>query len=148
MKVILLEDVQGTGKAGEVVKVSDGYARNKLIPQKLAKEATAKNIKALERENAAKAAQVKAETEEAQKIAEELKNKTLVIETKTGGNGKLFGSITNQDISDEMKKQFGMDIDKKKIQLDSPIKMVGRYKATAKLYHGVSAVIKIEVKEK
>lgn len=148
MKVILLEDVQGTGKAGEVVKVSDGYARNKLIPQKLAKEATAKNIKALERENAAKAAQVKAETEEAQKIAEELKNKTLVIETKTGGNGKLFGSITNQDISDEMKKQFGMDIDKKKIQLDSPIKMVGRYKAAAKLYHGVSAVIKIEVKEK
>ena len=105
MKVILKKDVKGTGKAGDVVKVSDGFARNKLIPSGEAVEATKQNIRAIEKEKALKAEQEAQEKAEAQEIAAELEAKTIVIKVKTGEGGKLFGSITNKDVSEAIKEK-------------------------------------------
>ena len=148
MKVILKKDVKGTGKAGDVVKVSDGCARNKLIPSGEAVEATKQNIRAIEKEKALKAEQEAQEKAEAQEIAAELEAKTIVIKVKTGEGGKLFGSITNKDVSEAIKEQTGRDVDKKKIELANPIKQVGSFTVQIKLHSAVTAEVNLVVTEK
>lgn len=144
MKVILLQDVKGSGKAGDVVKVSDGYARNLLIPKGFAIEANDKNMKALKKKKAEEEAQYQADKAAALEVKVQIEAKVFVIKTKGGENGKLFGSITSADIADAVKEQSGADIDKKKIQLDSPIKQVGDFEVPVKLFHEVSAVLKVK----
>ncbi len=143
MQVILKKDVKGTGKEGEVVKVSDGFARNKLIPAGLAVEATTQNIKAIEREKAALAAKRAEEKAAAEELAAKLVAKPVVVKTKVGEGGKLFGSITTMDIANAIKEQCELDIDKKKLVLDKPIKETGSFEVEAKLYAEVSAKIKV-----
>lgn len=145
MIVILTKDVKGTGKAGEVVKVSDGYARNMLLPKGLAKEATEGNIRNLEKQKALAAekhAEQKAAAEEQAKV---LESKTLVIKSKGGETGKLFGSITSKDIADALLKQENIKVDKKKIEMDGPIKQAGDTEVTIKLFSEVTATLKVSV---
>ena len=145
MIVILLKDVKGTGKAGEIVKVSDGYARNMLIPRGMAKEATDGNVRSLEKAKAVQAQKDADAKAAAEKLAEELKDKEIVIRTKGGEGGKLFGSITSKDIEAAVKDQLGVKIDKKKMQLESPIKHIGSHEVAVKLAGGVAAVIRVKV---
>ena len=134
MLVILKKDVKGTGKAGDIVKVSDGFARNMLFPKGLATEATDNNVKSLEKQKAAEAQRKADEKAAAQELAKQLEDVKVVIKTKSGEGGRLFGSITSKDIADETKKQTGLVIDKKKIQLSSPIKNMGKFDIKVKLY--------------
>ena len=145
MVVILLQDVKGTGKAGEVANVSDGYARNMLFKKNLAVEATDKNMKALEKKRAEEAAEYAANKAEAEDVKKVIEGKPVVIKTKGGEGGKLFGSITSADIADAAKAQFGVDIDKKKIVLKNPIKAAGEFDVPVKLFHEVTAEIKVKV---
>ena len=145
MEVILIKDVKGYGKAGTLVKVSDGYARNKLIPAKEAIEATPANKKALEREKAAQEAKRQADLAAAKEQKAKLESMTLTLKTKAGEGGRLFGAITNKDIAEEFKKQTGMDIDKKKFVLDAPIKSVGEFTIDVKLFTDVVAKCKVNV---
>jgi large subunit ribosomal protein L9 len=145
MIVILLKDVKGTGKAGEIVKVSDGYARNMLIPRGMAKEATDGNVRSLEKAKAVQAQKDADAKAAAEKLAEELKDKEIVIRTKGGEGGKLFGSITTKDIETAVKDQLGVKIDKKKMQMESPIKHIGSHEVAVKLAGGVAAVIRVKV---
>ena len=145
MKVILLEDVRGQGKAGEIVKVNDGYARNMLFPKKLAKEATPANIKALEMKtpkDAERLAELKKEAEELKAV---LEKETIVLKSKGGEGGRLFGSVTNADVAEAIKAQKQIDIDKKKISIPAPIKMAGRHAVDIKLFTDVSVRITVEV---
>ena len=145
MIVILTKDVKGTGKAGDVVKVSDGYARNQLIPKGFAKEATQGNVRNLEKQKAI-AAEKKAEQKAAaEKQAERLEKVTLVIKSKGGENGKLFGSITSKDIAEALEEQEGIQVDKKKIEMPGPIKQTGDSEVTVKLFSEVSAKMKVTV---
>lgn len=145
MKVILLADVKGKGKAGDVVKVNDGYARNMLFPKGLAKEATAGNLKNLEHQKAIAAEQEAERKAEAEATAKKLADLTVKIETKAGDNGKLFGSITSADIADACKEQAGIELDKKKIVLDAPVKQAGNVEVQVKLYPEVTAKLKVEI---
>ena len=145
MIVILLKDVKGTGKAGEIVKVSDGFARNMLIPRGMAKEATDGNVRSLEKAKAVQAQKDAEAKAAAEKLAEELKDKEVVIRTKGGEGGKLFGSINTKDIETAVKDQFGVKIDKKKMQMESPIKHIGTHEVPVKLAGGVAAVIRVKV---
>jgi len=146
MEVILKQDVKGTGKAGDIVKVSDGYARNKLIPGGLAVEATPANKKAIEREKARAAEKYAQEKAAAEDFARRLSDKMVVVKTKVGENGRLFGSITSMDIANAIKEQTGEEVDKRKIVLSKPIKETGVESIEIKLFQDVSAkvVIKIE----
>lgn len=144
MKVILLSDVKSVGKKGEVINASDGYARNFLFPRKLAQEANEGNLHVLNQKKESERRKKLAEMEEAQGIAQELKNKEIKIEVKTGDNGKLFGSITNKDIAEFIKKQYQVEIDKKKIVMDT-IKNVGCFDIEVKIYPEVSAKMKVSV---
>ncbi|MEE0772826.1 MAG: 50S ribosomal protein L9 [Anaerovoracaceae bacterium] len=145
MIVILLKDVKGTGKAGDVVKVSDGYARNMLLPKGLAKEATEGNVRNLEKQKAIAAEKLEAQKEAAKKQAEEMSKITVVIKSKGGENGKLFGSITSKDIADALEEQEKIKVDKKKIDLTSPIKQTGDFQVAVKLFPEVSATLKVTV---
>ena len=145
MVVILLKDVKGTGKAGEVVKVSDGYARNRLIPKGLAKEATEGNIRNLEKQKEIADEKRAEQKAAAQKQAEKINEITLTIRSKGGESGKLFGSITSKDIADALQEQENIKVDKKKIVLDSPIKQTGSSEVTVKLFPEVSATLKVRV---
>lgn len=145
MKVILLQDVKALGKKGEVVNVSDGHARNFLFPKKLVQEANDTNMHILNKKNEADRKKKTAEIEAAQKLSNELKDKEIKIEAKAGDNGKLFGAITSKDISQEMEKQLGVSIDKKKIVMNT-IKTVGTYEAEIKVYPEISTKIKIIIK--
>ncbi len=145
MKVILNKDVKGTGKAGDVVNVSDGYARNMLIPRGMATEATAGNIRQLEKKKAIEAEKRAEEKAEAQKQAAKLEKALVTIRTKAGDGGRIFGSITSKDIADAIGSQLGIEIDKKKIQLDSPIKQTGETTVTIRLYHEVNASVRVSV---
>ena len=145
MLVILNKDVKGTGKAGDVVKVNDGFARNMLIPKGLATEATAGNVRQLEKKKAIEAEKKAEEKAAAVQLAEKIKTIAVVIKTKAGDNGKIFGSITSKDIAEELKKQHSMDVDKKKIQLSSPIKNTGEISVEIKLYSEVTATLKVVV---
>lgn len=145
MIVILTKDVKGKGKAGDVVKVSDGYARNMLLPKDLAKEATEGNIRNLEKQKAIAAEKREEQKAAAQAVAQRLEKITLEIKSKGGESGKLFGSITSKDIADALEKQEGIKIDKKKIEMDSPIKQEGQSHVTVKLFSEVSADLKVSV---
>ncbi|WP_346896656.1 50S ribosomal protein L9 [Clostridium sp. UBA7503] len=146
MKVILLQDVKSVGKKGEVVNASDGYARNFLFPKKLAQEANDVNMHVLNKKNEADRKKKLAEIEEAQKVANELKDKEVIIYAKSGDNGRLFGAITTKDISQEMEKQLNITIDKKKIVVNT-IKTMGLYDVEVKLYPEISTKIKVIIKE-
>lgn len=145
MVVILLKDVKGTGKAGEVVKVSDGYARNMLLPKGLAKEATEGNVKSLEKQKALMEEKRLADREKAEKLAETLKESVVKIVTKGGESGRLFGSITSKEIADELKKQYNITIDKKKFVMDAPIKAAGDYEVEVKLFTEVNGKVRVNV---
>ncbi|MGN1383376.1 MAG: 50S ribosomal protein L9 [Eubacterium sp.] len=147
MQVILKQDVKGTGKAGSVVKVSDGYARNMLIPKGMAVEATKANVRSLEKEKAQQAEEEAEKRAEAKKQAEVINGKSVEIKTKAGEGGRLFGSITSKDIAEAVKSQLGIDADKKKIQLDSPIKSMGTFHVTVKLYYEIHAELTVNVTE-
>ena len=146
MEVILKQDVKGTGKAGQVVKVSDGYARNKLIPGGLAVEATPANKKQIEREKAKAKEKYEAEKAAAQDLANQLADKIVVVKTKVGDNGRLFGAITSKDIAAAISEQTGIEVDKRKIVLDKPIKETGVETIGIKLFQYVNTkvVVKIE----
>lgn len=137
--------IKGTGKAGEVVKVSDGYARNMLLPRGYATEATEGNIRSLEKQKAVLAEKKAAEKQAAQELAEKINATEVVIKTKAGENGKIFGSITSKDIADALKEQKKITVDKKKIQLDNPIKGIGEMTVNIKLYPEVTAKLKVSV---
>lgn len=145
MIVILLKDLKGTGRAGEVVKVSDGYARNMLIPKGIAKEATEGNIRSLEKAKTLQAEKAAADKEAARKLAADINELTVNIVTKGGEGGRLFGSITTKDIAEALKEQHGIDIDKKKMVLENPIKHTGDYTVEIKLFSEVAATIKVKV---
>ena len=146
MQVILLSDVKGIGKKGQLVKASDGYARNYLFPKNLAKEATEANIKILEKQAAAAAEKKAEEKEAALKLKKQIEeSKPIVIKSKAGDGGKLFGAITGKDIADAFEKEYGIVLDKKKVVLDSPIKTVGNTTVELKLYPEISAKLKVNI---
>lgn len=147
MKVVLLQDVKGTGKKGEMVNVSDGYARNFLFPRQLAKEANAQALNELKNAESARQHKIEVETAQAQATADNLKEKTLKITAKAGQGGKLFGSVTSKEIAAELKRQFSIAVDKRKIVLDQDIKAFGTYNCEIKLYNGITAVLKVMVSE-
>ncbi len=144
MKVVLTEDVKNVGAMGSVVNVSDGYARNFLIPKKFAVEANLKNVKALEHEKKKIEEKIKKVKGSAQALAERLSALTISLRAKTGEEGKLFGSVTTMDIAEALKKE-GLDIDKKKIVLDEQIKKLGSYKAGVKVHSDITASLNINV---
>lgn len=147
MKVVLLADVKGIGKKGELINASDGYARNFLLPRKLAKEANAQVMNELKNAEASKAFKIKTETEEAKHTAETLEGKIVRVTAKAGAGGKLFGSVTAKEIAQEIKKQFGFEIDKRKISLNGDIKAFGTYQFEIKLYSGIMAKMSVSVAE-
>lgn len=147
MKVILLEDVKGRGKKGDVVNISDGYARNFLIPKGLAEEANAKNLNRLKQQKQLESQRSQQELANAKKMAEQLSNLTLAVKAKSGENGKLFGSVTSKEIAEELKKQHNITLDKRKILLPDPIKSLGRFELEVKIYPEVSAKIIVKVEE-
>lgn len=148
MKVILLKDVKGFGKKGDVVNAKDGYARNFLFPKGLAKEATTGNVKVLEEQKTAKKMKKEAELKQAKALAEKLSKLTVDLESTAGENGKLFGSITTKDIAQALQKQHKVKIDKRKIELSNNIKDLGVTEVKAKVYPNVTATFKVNVKEK
>lgn len=147
MKVIFNVDVKGQGKKGEMKEVSDGYARNYLLPRKLASEATVDNINTMKLKEKAKAAQIAKEKAEAVENAKRLGEVTVTIRAKAGGAGKLFGSVTSQEISDALKEQHNISIEKNKIVQAEPIKTFGSYTVKAKLGYEISANISVLVIE-
>ena len=148
MKVVLLADVKGSGKKGELVNVSDGYARNFLFPKKLAKEANAQALNELKNAEASKAFKIKQETEAAQASADKINGKSVSILAKAGQGGKLFGSVTAKEIAEAIKKQYGVDVDKRKIDTKGDMKAFGTYECEVKLYSGITATVKAVVTEK
>ncbi len=147
MKVILLQDVKGKGKKGQMVEVSDGYARNYMLPRKIAVEATADNVNTMRMTDKANAEKRQKEREEAFAISQRLKEVTVVVKAKGGGAGRLFGSVTTQEIADALKKQENISIDKRKIVLDEQIKTVGLYTVKCKLGYEITAEMKLKIEE-
>jgi len=147
MKVILLEDVKSLGKKGDTVNVSDGYARNMLFPKKLGVEATAKNLNDLKLQKANQAKVAQEQLDSAKAFAEVIASKEVVISIKVGEGGKAFGSVSSKEIAEAAKKQHDLDIDKKKIQLASPIRALGTTEVPVKLHPKVTAGLKVTVKE-
>ena len=145
MKMILLQDVKSVGKKGDLINASEGYAKNFLLPRKLAVEATKSNDYELKQKAEAKRKQE--ELEKAQATAKELEDKVVTIKVKTGGNGKLFGSVTNKEVAEEIVKQTKLDIDKKKVSIGDPIKMLGERTAVIKLHPKVTAEVKVKIVE-
>jgi large subunit ribosomal protein L9 len=147
MKVILLEDVKSLGKKGEVVNVSDGYARNAILPKKLGVEATSKNLNDLKLQNQ-HADKVAAENlEKAKELAKVVEEQKVVVKLKAGEGGKIFGSVSTKEIAQAAKEQTGLDLDKKKMQLSDPIKALGNYEVPVKLHPQVTAKLTVSVME-
>ena len=147
MKVILTQDVKGSGKKGELVKVSDGYARNLLLPKGLAIEASAQALGEMKARQASVEHKAAVEKQAAQEMAGKIGGKTVKIAAKAGANGKLFGSVTSKEISEELSRQFGAQIDKRKIVMDSDIKAFGSYTVQVKLHPGIAADVYVVVGE-
>ncbi|TFZ39480.1 50S ribosomal protein L9 [Soehngenia longivitae] len=143
MKVILLKDVKGLGKEGDLVNSKDGYARNFLFPKNLAVEANEENLKKWEERKKDEAKKIQQEIESANEMKERLENLTVTLKVKTGSQGRLFGSITALDIANNLKEQHGIDIDKRKIELKENIKSLGEFEAEVKLYQDIVAKLKI-----
>ena len=148
MKVILLCDVKGQGKKDQIINVSDGYARNFLLPRGLAIPADAKSINEMKNKEASKQHKIDTEKQNAIEIAKKLEDILLVFEYSAGPDKKLYGSVTNKDISEELAKKHGIVIDKKKISLPVPIKSYGRFSANAQLFSGIVGKISVEVTSK
>ena len=146
MKVILLQDIQGTGKKDQIIETSDGYARNYLLPRKLAKEATSEALNSLEKARSADRHREEVRKQQAEQQAREMKGKVVQLEVKGGENGKLYGSITNEQIAAALKAQYGIDVDKRKLEQDEPIKTAGQSFVTLKLYSGISTRLIVNVK--
>jgi large subunit ribosomal protein L9 len=144
MKVILKEEVKNLGDMGQVVDVSDGYARNYLMPRGLAVEANMKNIKSLEHEKRIIQEKARKVRNSAQDLSDKIANMSLVIKAKVGEEGKLFGSVTSMDIAEQLKNE-GIEIDKKRILLDEPMKRLGSYSVSIKLYSDVTSQLNIEI---
>ena len=147
MKVILLQDVKGKGKKGQMIEVSDGYARNFMLPKKLACEATADAVNTMRMNDKAAAEKAAKERAEALEISKQLKEMTLVVTAKGGGAGRLFGSVTNQEIADALAKASGIKLDKRKIVIADPIKSVGTYTVTCKLGYEITAKLTVKIEE-
>ncbi|MDO4945576.1 MAG: 50S ribosomal protein L9 [Ruminococcus sp.] len=147
MKVILIKDVKGSGKAGDTLNVADGYGRNYLIAKGFAVEANAKNLNDLAGKKASAQHKIDVETADNKAVADKIGGKEVVIKTKAGQGGKLFGAVTASAVSDALKAQYGVNVDKKKINLNTEIKAFGDFSAVIKLTHGVSCEIKIKVIE-
>jgi len=147
MKVILLQDVKGKGKKGQMLEISDGYARNFLLPKKLAVEATPDAINTMRMNDKAAAERAAKERAEALEISHKLREMTLVVTAKGGGAGKLFGSVTSQEIADALKAKSGIVIDKRKIVLSDSIKNVGTYTVQCKLGYEITAPLTVKIEE-
>lgn len=149
MKVIFLSDVKGKGKKGEVKNVADGYAQNFLIKNGLAKEATAASLSELNGQNKAKEKLAQEQLAHAKALKEKIEQEETVVEiyTKAGDDGRVFGSITNKQIADVLSKKFNIDIDKRKIEMNAPIKALGYVRIPVKLHHDVSANVTVLVKQ-
>ena len=147
MKVILLQDVKGKGKKGQMLEISDGYARNYLLPKKLAMEATADAINTMRMNDKAAAEKAAKERAEAMETSRKLREMTVVVTAKGGGAGKLFGSVTSQEIADALKAKHGITIDKRKIVLSDTIKNVGTYTVQCKLGYEITAPLTVKIEE-
>ncbi len=144
MKVILLCDVKGSGKKDDVINVSDGFARNYLFPRKWAVEATPGAVKEIERKRATEAKLEKERRDAAQQVADGLKGKTITLKVKCGAQGRLYGSITSQEIADALKEQHGVEVDKRKIECD-PIRQTGDVDINVWIYSGITTPMKVHV---
>ena len=147
MKVILLQDVKGKGKKGQMLEVSDGYARNYMLPRKIAIEATADAVNTKNMNDKAAAEKAAKERAEALETSRKLREMTLIVKAKGGGAGRLFGSVTNQEIADALKASTGISLDKRKIVIADPIKNVGTYTVTCKLGYEISAPLTVKIEE-
>lgn len=147
MKVILQQDIKGKGKKGQMIEASDGYARNYLLPRKLAVEATASNLNTMRLQEKARLAQIQREKEEAQTVAKKLEGCVVKLQAKAGTGGKLFGSVTSKEISDALGAQFGIVIEKNKIVQPEPIKAFGTYMLPCKLGYEITGTIHVVVTE-
>ena len=147
MKVILLTDVKGKGKKGQMIEVSDGYARNYMLPRKLAQEATADAVNTMRMNDKATAERQARERAEAVAISKQLRELTLVVKAKGGGAGRLFGAVTTTEIADALKKNAGITIDKRKLVLDENIKNVGTYTVKAKLGYEIVGQFNVKIEE-
>ena len=147
MKVILLQDVKGKGKKGQMLEVSDGYARNYMLPRKIAVEATADAVNTMRMNDKATAERIAREKTEALETSKKLRAMTLVVTAKGGGAGRLFGSVTNQEIADALKAKSGIALDKRKIVISDPIKSVGTYTVTCKLGYEITAPLTVKIEE-
>lgn len=147
MKVILLQDVKSLGKKGEIVNVSDGYARNMILPKKLGVEATGKNLNDLKLQNQHAQKVAQENLEHAQKMAENLNDKIVEVKIKAGDNGRVFGSVSTKEIAEAAKKQFDLELDKKKLVLADPIKALGTYEVGVKLHPKVTGTLRVKVTE-
>ena len=147
MKVILLQDVKGKGKKGQMIEVSDGYARNYMLPRKIAVEATADAVNTMRMNDKAAAEKAAKERAEALETSKKLRDMTLVVTARGGGAGKLFGSVTNQEIADALKAKSGIALDKRKIVISDPIKNVGTYTVQCKLGYEITAPLTVKIEE-
>ena len=147
MKVILLTDVKGKGKKGQMIEVSDGYARNYMLPRKLAVEATADNVNTMRMTDKAQQEKRQKEREEAFAIYKRMEDMTIVVRAKGGGAGRLFGSVTNQEIADALKAKSGITLDKRKIVISDPIKTVGTFTVNCKLGYEITAPLTVKIEE-
>ncbi len=147
MKVILLQDVKGKGKKGQMLEVSDGYARNYMLPRKIAVEATADAMNTKKMNDKAAAEKAAKERAEALEISKKLREMTLIVKAKGGGAGRLFGSVTNQEIADALKENFGIQLDKRKIVISDAIKSVGTYTVQCKLGYEITAPLTVKIEE-
>lgn len=147
MKVILMQDVKGKGKKGQMIEVSDGYARNFMLPRKIAIEATPDAVNTMKMNDKATQERIAREKAEALEISKTIRGLTVVVKAKGGGAGRLFGSITNQEIADALKAQSGINLDKRKIVLADTIKSVGTYTATCKLGYEITAPLTVKIEE-
>ena len=147
MKVILLQDVRGKGKKGQMLEVSDGYARNYMLPRKIAIEATADAVNTMRMNDKATQERIAKEKAEAMEVSKKLREMTNVVNSKGGGNGRLFGSVTNQEIADALKAKTGIALDKRKIVITDAIKNVGTYTVTCKLGYEITAPLTVKIEE-
>lgn len=147
MKVILLQDVKGKGKKGQMLEVSDGYARNYMLPRKMAMEATPDAINTMRMNDKAAAEKAAREKAEAMETAKKLREMTLTVTAKGGGAGRLFGSVTNQEIADALKTKTGIALDKRKIVISEPIKNVGTYTVQCRLGYEIAAPLTVKIEE-
>ena len=146
MKVILLDNIKGVGKKDQIINAADGYARNYLLPKKLAVEANNENMSKLKAKEDSNKYKKDLEKQEAEAIAKKLKDIELTITVKAGDNGKIFGGVTSKEISEELNKQYKIAIDKKKITMQQTIKTLGVFNVEIKLFEGVIGKLKVEVK--